>query len=89
MSWRAQVVLMIVPVVALAVVIVLLLPSGKVASIPAPSLASETQCLPITQPKTVPELNRMTDTLRGNAEFQGATSGPACCSPTPVAVGLR
>lgn len=66
---------MIVPVAAIAFGLIALLPRPHVASVDAPSRASETRCLPFATPRNVHQLNTLVGSLRSNGEFQGADVG--------------
>ena len=72
--WRIQVLLPVALSVALSAAVIAFAPDGRDGVDLAPQ-ATETECLPITEPKSVTQINAMVETLRGRTEFQGADVG--------------
>lgn len=75
LPWRLQVLLVVVPAWIAVLAVVALVPSGPAVSEAAPPQATETDCLPYESPRSVDDLNRFVDTVRGSGEFLGADVG--------------
>lgn len=74
--WRIRVLAMILPAAILMFGAIALAPTpDRARGQGIPSLAAETQCLPIKPVKDVEELNTLVDSVRSGGEFQGADVG--------------
>lgn len=74
--WRLRVAVVVVPAAALLIGLVVILPRDAVAEPEQmPSRASETECVPTGQVRSIKDANRVTSRLRGGGEFQGGDVG--------------
>lgn len=73
--WRARVVAAVVPLAALMVATIAILPSGAEAARALPSRASVTECTRAHPPSSVADLNAFSATTDGSPAFQGADVG--------------
>ncbi len=73
--WRARVVAAVVPLAALMVVTIAVLPSDVAQARALPSRASETECTQAETPTSVADLNDFSATADGSPAFQGADVG--------------